>query len=411
LVGTTPDSRVHSGGVEAREAGRLDTIWGNANEPEEPGGCIDGCAVTRGDGRRDRGEQYLDVRYQGQDDGQEWQPVHRGPDLLISPGDEPREPWLRQALHRSGALAWPGRHRRLLGGLAAVLVVVVVGVQYMVNRPPAPDPVVDVSVVGFDQGPYQGDSSQDFDAKGRVRAKLSYQVTARAEGDAVKAVGVVGPGLINPTSSISTAKFGLPKEGTLGATVDCSGSAWWSAKDADYRARVRRTDTHGRVTTYDAPLDQSNASWHNGIRGSCLRSFFEGLPEATGSAVPGKHVVKVTLTLTNPSRHNLWLLPATFADQTVTGAGSRVLWTALPAGGTASITSPLRAADCSGAVPRVPFAQNPEGVPGKDRGLPVYLSHTKLPADWQTAGAWARIDPASVAQMDRALATLCPHAR
>jgi hypothetical protein len=348
-------------------------------------------------------------RHPGEDGDRAWQRAQPALDLLVSPADEPREPWLRQTLERSGALAWPGRHRRLLGGLTALLVVVAVGVEYLVTRPPPPDPVVDVAVVGVDQGT----SSSDFDAQGRVRARLSYQVTAHAVGDVITALGVVGPGLSNPTSTIPRVRFTLPKAGTLGATVDCSDSAWWSAKDADYRARVRRTDTHGGVTTYDAPLDQSNASWHNGVRGSCLTSFFEALPAATGtaSAIPGKHALRVTLTLTNPSRHDLWVLPATFADENVTGTGSHVLWTPLPSGGTASVSSSLHAADCSSAAPHVPFAKTLEGVPEKDRALPLYLSDTKLPADWQTAGAWARLDPASAARLDRKLARLCPPAR
>jgi hypothetical protein len=346
----------------------------------------------------------------GEDDDRSWQPVRPALDLLVSPADEPREPWLRQLLDRSGALTWPGRHRVLLGGLAALLVVVAVGVEYFVTRPPPIDPVVDVGVVGSDAAP----SSSDFDSQGRVRARLSYQLTAHAEAEVVTAVGVVGPGLTNPTSSMPEVKFGFPKVGTLGATVDCSAPAWWTAKDTDYRARVRRTDAHGRVTTYDAPLGDSNASWHNGVRGSCLSSFFEALPSATAtaSAVPRQRVVKVTLRLTNPSRHDLWVLPATFADETVTGAGSFVVWTPLPAGGSASVTTSLHAADCSnGTPPQVPFAKNLEGVPGKDRALPVYLSDTKLPEDWQTAGAWAHLDPASAAGVDRQLAALCPRAR
>jgi len=231
--------------------------------------------VTTRERRRHQGELY-----DSRDDGaRSWQRANHGLDLLISPADEPRDPWLRQALERSGVLAWPGRHRRLLGGLAAVLVVVAVGVDYLVTRPPPPNPVVAVGVIGVDQG----SSSSDFDAQGRVRATLSYQVTAHGVGDVLTALGVVGPGLTNPTSTIPRVRFLLPKAGTLGATVDCSDPAWWSAKDADYRARVRRTDTYGRVTTYDAPLDQSNASWHNGVRGSCLTSFFEALPEATSA--------------------------------------------------------------------------------------------------------------------------------
>lgn len=238
-------------------------------------------------------------------------------------------------------------------------------------------------------------------------------MTAHAAGDVVTAVCVVGPGLAKPTSSISTVRFGLPKVGTLGATVDCSASTWWAAKDTDYRARVRRADTHGRVTTYDARSVTRTPPGTTGSGGAVCAPFFEALPEATAfaSAVPRKHVVSVTLRLTNPSRHDLWVLPATFADETVTGSGSIVVWTPPPAGSNASVTTSLHVADCSrGTSPQVPFAKNLEGVPGKDRALPLYLSDTKLPEDWQTAGAWAHLEPASAAGVDRQLAALCPRA-
>ena len=139
--------------------------------------------------------------------------------------------------------------------------------QYLVTRPPPADPVVDVSIAGFASG-----VSSDFDALHRSRAELTYQVTAHGAGDVDTAVGIVGPGLRSPASSISKVKPGLPRVGTLGATVDCADPRWWAAKDADYRARVRRTDTYGRVTTYDAPLGSSGAVWHFGVRRNCLRT-------------------------------------------------------------------------------------------------------------------------------------------
>jgi hypothetical protein len=217
-----------------------------------------GRAVTSGNGRRDLRD--------GRDAGNG---AHHGPDLLSSSTDEPwAEDRLRQALERSGALAWTRRHRLLLGGLAALLVVVAAGAGYILTRPPAVDPVVDVSIVGFGSG-----ALSDFDALRGSRRELIYQLTAHAAGDVDTAVGVVGPALSNPTSSISKVKLGLPRVGTLGATVDCADSGWWVAKDADYRARVRRTDTYGRVTTYDAPLGPSGAVWHVGIRSICLRTF------------------------------------------------------------------------------------------------------------------------------------------
>jgi hypothetical protein len=180
--------------------------------------------------------------------------------VLTSSGDEPRaEDRLRTALERSGALGWVGRHRLLLGGLAVVLVAGTATAAYVVTRPPPLDPVVSVGVADFRSG-----TSSNYDAQGRSRVEMTYQVTARVAGDVDTPLGVVGPGLSHPTSSISKVTFGLPGVGTLGATVNCLDPKWWAAKDGDYRVRVHRTDTSGRVTTYDAPLGQSRADWRFG---------------------------------------------------------------------------------------------------------------------------------------------------
>jgi hypothetical protein len=327
--------------------------------------------------------------------------------LLTSSGDEQRaEDRLWNALGRSGALAWTRRHRRLVGGLAAVLVVLAALTTYVVTRPPPADPVVDVSVAGFASG-----ATSDFDALSRSRAELTYQVTVHGADDVDTAVGVVGPGLRNPTSSISKVKFGLPRVGTLGATVDCSDPRWWAGKDADYRARVRRTDTYGRVTTYDAPLGPSAAVWHFGVRRACLRNFVATLPPAVASAsvVPGKHKVVVTLTMTNPSRHALWVRAAPLGTEIVTTTGGALR--PLPAGGSASVEMSIRAADCASGTPHVPMATDVQGVPGQDLALPVYLTDARVPTNYQTAAAFPRVDLASTALLNRQLATLCPHHR
>jgi hypothetical protein len=352
--------------------------------------------VTTGDNRQDRGE--------GGHAGQGPQPVL---DLLTSSGDEQRaEDRLWNALGRSGALAWTRRHRPLVGGLAAVLVVLAALTTYVVTRPPPADPVVDVSVAGFASG-----ATSDFDALSRSRAELTYQVTVHGAGDVDTAVGIVGPGLSNPTSSISTVKFGLPRVGTLGATVDCSDPRWWAGKDADYRARVRRTDTYGRVTTYDASLGPSGAVWHFGVRRACLRNFVATLPPAVASAsvVPGKHKVVVTLTMTNPSRHALWVRAAPLGTEIVTTTGGALR--PLPAGGSASVEMSIRAADCASGTPHVPMATDVQGVPGQDLALPVYLTDARVPTNYQTAAAFPRVDLASTALLNRQLATLCPHRR
>jgi hypothetical protein len=310
----------------------------------------------------------------------------------------------------AGGLAWLGRHRLLLGGLAVLLVVAAVGAGYVVTRPPdvvpAVNPVVDVSLVGSESA-----TSSDFDSHERLRTKLGYQLTAHTAGDVVTALGVVGPGLTDATSTISKVTAGPSKSGTLGATVDCSGSTWWAAKDADYRFRVKRTDAYGRVTTYDAPLGKSALRWWALVRESCLRTFFDTLPPAVGSAstVASPHLVKVTLRLKNPSKHNLWLMPANFADLTAAGAtkGSQS-WTPLPAGGTASVTQSIRAAGCRGhSAPRVPFANDPAGQPTHDKALIVYLSDTAVPVNGQLTPVWARLGPAAAARIGRQFAALC----
>jgi hypothetical protein len=353
--------------------------------------------VTTGDGRPDLGEG-----------GHAEQGHQPGLDLLSSSGDEPRaEDRLRNALERSGALGWLGRQRPLLGGLAAVLIVVAGITAHVVTRPPPLDPVVNVSVADFRSG-----TSSDHDAQGRSRVEMTYQLTVNAAGDVDTALGVVGPGLTKPTSSIAEVKFRLPKTGVLGATVDCSDSQWWAAKAAGYRVRVRRIDTNGRVTTYDAPLGRTSATWHIEVRRICLRTFFDALPPpavVAASTLRGQHKLKVTFTLTNPSRHAVWVKAPDFPDETLTAEGGP--WTPLPAGGTASVSTTISATDCTSGRPRLPFDRSPEGVPRKDRALPVLVSNTRIPDDPWLSGGWARFDPASVSRVDRKLAALCPRSQ
>jgi hypothetical protein len=352
--------------------------------------------VTTGDNRQDRGE--------GGHAGQGPQPVL---DLLTSSEDEHRaEDRLWKALGRSGALAWTRRHRPLVGGLAAVLVVLAAMTAYVVTRPPPVDPVVNVSIADFRSG-----TSSDYDAQGRSRVSMTYQLTVNAAGDVDTALGVVGPGLTKPTSSLAKVKFRLPATGILGATVDCSEPRWWAAKTADYRVRVRRTDTHGRVTTYDTPLGRTSAIWRSQVRAICLRTFFEALPPpvvVSASTLPGQHKLKLTFTLTNPSRHAVWVKAPDFPDETMIAEGGP--WTPLPARGTASISTTIGPTDCASGRPRLPFARSPEGVPSKVTALPVLVSNTRIPDPWLTGG-WARFDPASVIRVDRKLAALCPRSQ
>jgi hypothetical protein len=97
---------------------------------------------------------------------------------------------------------------------------------------------------------------------------------------------------------------------------------------------------------------------------------------------------------------------AGYGNETVTTTSGP--WTPLPARGTASVSTSIRAADCYIGTPHVPFATNPEGVLGGDIALPVYLSDTKTANHSKVVGAWARLDPAFTARVNRQLAALCP---
>jgi hypothetical protein len=304
----------------------------------------------------------------------------------------------------SGVAGWARRHRPSLGGLVGLLVVAGLATGYVVNRPPAAAPVVPISIVGYSEL-----GSGDVYVKGGVTRR--YQATSHAAGDIVTLLGVVGPGLSHPTSSMGSVKFRLPKVGSLGATVDCSDEKWWHAKDADYLARVHGTDTHGRKTTYDVPLGATplgpaNTFWHMLVRQVCLPAFFRTLGPAAASGSTVQHQVNVTLTLRNPSQHALWVSVPDYSDGLVDVV--RGPWTALPARATTRLQMPFRAVDCTQGTPGVPIATTPNGEAGKAKALPAYVSDKAKPVEGESVGVWVGLDPASEARLDRQIGALCP---
>jgi hypothetical protein len=326
-------------------------------------------------------------------------------DLLASGSDEsPAGQRFRGAVDRSGVIGWARRHRMLLLGVGAVMAVVAAVAGYMVTRPPAVNPVVAIDIVGFSDSGGEGVD----DGSGVIARR--YQATVRAAGDVDTLVGVIGPGLGNPTSTLSKVRFGLPQVGTLGATLDCSGAGWWDATDVDYRARVSRTDRYGRQTTYDAPLGgtpqgPSNAAWHTMVRQFCFRASFQSLPptEASGARVGDQ--VHVDLTVTNPSRHALWVAAPDYSDGLVEMRQGE--WTELPARGDAVLRISIGVVDCAHGVPGVPLATTPLGGVENAKALPVYVSDQATPVEGPLVGVWMRLEPASISRLDRQIAALC----
>ena len=316
---------------------------------------------------------------------------------------------LREAV--SGrAVPWARSHRLLVGGVAAALVVVAAGTAYVVTRPPAVDPVVRIGIVALNAS-----NGGDIDPQGRPRGTWEYVLSTEVAGDVDTPVGIVGPGLVDPTSSITHVGVDHPGIGTLGATVECRDARWWAAKDTDYHARVRRTDTYGRVTTADIALGKPTDSfWHDHVRQFCLDPFVQTLPAATATgstdAHPGR--VDVTVAMTNPTEHGVWVAAAAYSDDVVTmgvvstdpSSADSGPWTALPPGGTASLSLSVVAADCSRGAPRLPFTATSQGAAVTDRGLPFLAADNPAPAEDEVVGLWVRLDTASADRLGRQLA-------
>jgi hypothetical protein len=340
-----------------------------------------------------------------------------GPPEVLAAGSEELgiDEEVQAAVEGSAVVVWLGDHRLLLGAVGCLVVLLAAGIHYVATRPPALDPIVHVSSVAL-----QGTQVSDVDAQGRPRAASGYVVSTRVPGDVDVLVGVIGPGLVDPTSTVTEVTSTHPGIGNIGATVSCADSNWWSAKDSDYRVPVRRTDKYGRVTTSVVPLDASTAiRWHGWIRHECLAVFFHTLPAAVANPIPAKHPNKVdfTLTLTNSTMHAVWVLGTDYTDGTVVTAPlvepaspslTDAAWMSLPAGGSVSVQMSIQAAGCSGGVAHVPFALTATGQPESIEAVPVLVAQTLHPLDGQQAGSWAVLDHASAARLDAELTAVCP---
>jgi hypothetical protein len=128
---------------------------------------------------------------------------------------------------------------------AAVLVVVLVGGVaagvYLVRRPPPMSTTIDVTVAS------SGGDGQ-------------YLVELHSPGEELNVVGIVGPGLADPRSTIGRVTANGPGLGHLDAVIDCSGG-WEQGRPVDYRVRVLHTDDRGREATYDVPFDRDQDWW------------------------------------------------------------------------------------------------------------------------------------------------------
>ena len=301
----------------------------------------------------------------GWSNGDAHDPERPDAEVVASANDAPRlGERLASARRRAGIGPWARRHLVLLGGVTAGLALAAAGVAYLVTRPPPVDPVVHVVVAGFASG-----ASVEIGEQGDLSVSADYQITTLDPGAVTSPLGIVGPGLMAPTSSIARVEAGTPGLGRLGASVSCADPAWWDATEADYRARVVRTDSYGRVTTYDAPLGGSplgdvNHLWRVLIRQLCLFDVVQGLPPAaaTGAVDARGDRIDVSVTVAHQSRQPP--LAAAARSSTTGGcegssSGQPVL---VPPGGAAELTTTIQASDCRNGVPSIPSDATPEAA-------------------------------------------------
>ncbi len=330
-----------------------------------------------------------------------------GAELLSSSSDDPTaEERVRTSAAFSGGRDWVRRHRVLLVGCVGVLVVAAGAVTYRNTRPPPVDPVIQVAVLGFSFG----GGEFGVDEEGRTRLSFTYQVTTGEDGDVNTVLGVVGPGLIDPSSTVGDVPYGLPGVGELGATVDCTDPGWWDAEDADFQVGVRRTDQYGRVTVGGVPLGDAqigrwDTAWHDQVIRTCLGSYVRSLPPPSSTTVSsdGSQVL-ITLTLANPGDHDIQALSTDFASAVLVKPEP---WVTVPAGGQATIRVSAVPTDCTGPAALVPAVPDEDGFPTADRGIPVQVSLEAERVDERRGYGWVTLAPAFADEVDAALATLC----
>ena len=329
-------------------------------------------------------------------------------DLISSASDDPRAgDRLRTSVTRSSPVRWALRHRLILTGALVIVLGVAAGVVYVATRPPPVDPVVALHVIAFPTG-----ETHEVDGQGQQRVSLSYQVTALVAGDVVTLVGVVGPGLSEPTSTIPPVHHGLPGLGNLGATIECADAGWWDATDADYHLRVVRTDAYGRATTYDAPLGDSSLgpsahTWATGVGLTCFEAFMQSLQPAAASGVvaAGGHVTG-SLEVRNTTAQPVRLGVADDDDGRLLVREGPVIVVAPGASGWLSFDA--SASDCSAQGPRLSTPTGADGQPSNDSAILVRRDVPRASDNDPAPMGWLVLDAASAATINSALATLCP---
>lgn len=235
-------------------------------------------------------------------------------------------------VRRSGR--WARRHPGwVLGAAVVALGGVALGV-YLARRPPPEAPVL-VSIQSL------GGGSQ-------------YLVEPQTPGEEIRPVGIVGPGLTDPTSTIGRTTSTGPGLGNLGARVDCAGT-WWEGRPEDYRARVERTDAYGRVRTYDAAIEGASGGdvWWSQVRHQCLSRAVSGLQPAPAEVVtePDRRGLVVTAHLVNPNPFPLGLAVLAYGRALLAWSGEERA--AIPAGGSGDLVARMTF-DCSDRSPSLP---------------------------------------------------------
>ncbi|MGE3811716.1 MAG: hypothetical protein AB7I24_09225 [Candidatus Nanopelagicales bacterium] len=325
------------------------------------------------------------------------------PDLLEGGEDHPT--WGERA-RGSRAFAWAAAHRGWMtaGAVAAVAAVVVPAV-VVANRPPDPDPTIDVSVMSLTD---EANGNPGVTGYGGGLFGSVYQVTSLEEGwSGLRIDGISGPGIRTSRSEqVPSPTSDLPRF-RVAAAAGCDSPAYDGFFRGDYVLHLSATEAYGRpaTATVDAPLP-AYGGWSETVGQWC----WEKVPASLGidvQSVRGDRAlaeIEVAVEVANPNPFSLWVSNA-YADSAWLAQSPADVPRPVEARSTAVLPIRLAVTDCRAGDDGV-WVEVLQGDASTVRrpGIGSYITTSE-----QRFGAQLPVlfEPGAVAELDAARRTVC----
>jgi hypothetical protein len=200
------------------------------------------------------GERRLVFDEHGRVDGAT--PYHLGSGNDADP-DPPPSGWERLVAAVSALV----RLHPLITATVAILALVAGGGSYyLTSRPPSPDGLVHART-------FITQLSPSFDGV----AGFSTEATLLVDQAGYRAIGlgIVGPGLVDPTAAGPVATASTPAQVLANATLRCTSTPLTTTADA-YRLRIKSTDSAGDSSVVDLSLGPAGGQWRDYVASTCL---------------------------------------------------------------------------------------------------------------------------------------------